>query len=111
MVIVWRPLRTLAVTGEVHGANAALSSAHSKVAPGSSDPNSNATLTRLRLVLTFGFGALVMVVSGAWVSGTATVKLCDAGDASTLPFASMARASSVCGPLASGAVVWGLVHG
>jgi hypothetical protein len=91
---VWSLARTVNVcmpsvsvndTGDVHAANAPLSSLHSKVTGLSGEPNSNVTLAP---VVELAAGPALIVVSGA-VESTAHVAL--AGDGSRLPAASTAR--------------------
>jgi hypothetical protein len=83
--------------GDVHAANGALSSEHSKVEPDSLEEN-----VKLALVLVVvAAGPEPIVVSGAVVSGGGwIVQLWLAGVASTLPAASLARTSKLCAPTA-----------
>jgi hypothetical protein len=81
----------------VQAAKAAPSSLHSKLEPDSLDENVKLALV---LVVVAG-GALPIVVSGAVVSGGGwIVQLWLAGEASTLPAASLARTSKLCAPTA-----------
>src|SRR3954449_8012092 len=92
--------------GDVHAPHTPPSSRHSNVAA-SLAPN-----VKLAVVaVTVPDGPPVIVVSGAVVSaGAATVHARDAGDASTLPAASVARTSNVCAPTASPPKSRGDVH-
>ena len=86
----------------MHAANAAASSRHSNVAPGSLVKVNDADV-----LFVVPVGPPVIVVSGAAAS---TVNARDAGVASTLPAASMARTRNVYEPSASGPSVRGEVH-
>jgi hypothetical protein len=96
------------VNGEAHGVNAPPSMLHSKRDPGSLEVNSKVGV----LSLVEPEGPAVIIVSGGVVSpgggggGALTVKPRLAGVASTLPAASRARTSKVCGPGGRPAVVW-----
>jgi hypothetical protein len=68
---------------------------HSKVEFGSEEEKPKVA----ELVLTVPEGPESMVASGEVVSGTCTVKVLEAGLASTLPVASFALTSKVCDPL------------
>ena len=76
-----------------HVWKALASSAHWKVEPVSFAENVNVALD----VATTPLGPDVMEVSGGWMS---TVQERTESDSSTLPWASMARTSRVCGPWA-----------
>jgi hypothetical protein len=101
---VWLPsFRTAVVNGEAHVANAAPSTRHWNVDPGSVAVNVNVGVLSLP-----GLSApAVIVVFGAVVS---IVKVWDAGVASTLPAASIARTSKAWMPSARAAVVSGDVQ-
>jgi hypothetical protein len=87
--------------GEVHSPKPALSSEHSKVAPGSLAPKANSAAVSMVVA----DGPEPMLVSGAVVSGgVAAVQVWDAGVPSTLPKASTARTSKVCEPPPSSAI-------
>ena len=79
------------VNGEVQDANAAGVDLHSNVEPPSVEVNVNVGV----LSLVVPSGGDVIVVFGAAVS---TVNVRDAGVASVLPAASVARTSNVCDP-------------
>ncbi len=87
----------------MHAANAAASRRHSNVAPGFRLVKVNDA----DVVFVVPVGPLVIVVSGAAAS---TVNARDAGVASTLPAASMARTRNVYEPSASGPSVRGEVQ-
>ena len=91
------------VSGEVQLANVPASISHSSVEPASVEVNENVGVESVVVPV----GPDVMVVSGAVVS---TVKARLAGEASTLPAASIARTSNVCGPSLSADVVNGVVQ-
>ncbi len=89
--------------GDVHGANAALSRRHSNVEPGLVEVNANDG----DALLVAPVGPLVIAVSGNEVS---TVNVREAGVASTLPAASVARTRNVYVPSTSGPSVRGEVQ-
>src|SRR5688572_15459640 len=83
--------------GEVQAAKAAPSSEHSNDEPLSEAENSNVA----DLSVVWPGGAASMAVSGAVVSGGATIDHpYEAGDTSVLPAASTARTSKRCSPSA-----------
>ena len=101
---VWAPSACRAVVwAELQEAQAPPSTRHSNVEPGWSAEKVYVGVASL----VGPEGPLSIVVSGAAVS---TVKLRDAGVASTLPAGSVARTSKVCAPSASDAVVSGVEH-
>jgi hypothetical protein len=84
--------------GDVHAAYAPLSSLHWNVEPDSVAVNENDA--EVEVVEAAGWA--VIVVSGAVVSaGAPIVQVTVAGEASTLPAASVARTVNVCEPTAS----------
>ena len=85
------------VNGVVQAANAAASTRHSNVEPASVEVK--VKVGRVVVGRAARAGPPVMEVSGGWLSSTVeTVKVRLAGVGSTLPAASMARTSKVCGP-------------
>src|SRR3954454_24231625 len=90
------------VNGDAQVAKAVVSTRHWKLEPASVDANENVGVLSL-----LGVTSGVSVVSGATVSMT---KVCDAGVASWLPAASVARTSKVCVPSVSAAVVNGVAQ-
>jgi hypothetical protein len=91
---LWLPTaRPAYACGEVHAANAALSSEHSYVTPASPASNSNAA--SLRNVV--AGGAASIVTSGGM---SPISQVYDAGDVSVLPKSSLARTRSSCSPFA-----------
>ena len=98
---VWEPLaKPVYFWGEEQVLKAALSSLHSNVLPASEEEKVKVAL----FCLIVPEGPESMVVSGAVVSaggggGTSTVKVLEAGVASTLPAPSVALTSKVCDPL------------
>ena len=97
---VWVPTANpVYFLGERQAPKAALSSLHSKVLPASEEEKANVAL----FCFMVPEGPESMVVSGGVVScgggGTFTVKVLEAGVASTLPAPSFALTSKVCGPL------------
>src|SRR5918992_3094833 len=80
----------------MHGAKAAPSSEHSKVAPGSFETNSklaSASVDRIS-------GTTLTEVCGGVVSASCTVQVWASGSGSTLPAASIALTPKVCSPAA-----------
>jgi hypothetical protein len=91
----------------VQDAQAAESSWHSKLAPGSLAEKANDAL----VVAVEPLGPESMVVSGGVLSDAGViVHDCVAGDASVLPAGSVARTLKVCDPVARPLYVFGLVH-
>ena len=92
---LWEPLdKPVYVFGDTHELKAALSSLHSKVLPASEEEKVKVAL----FCLIVPEGPESMVVSGGVVScgvGTFTVKVLEAGVASTLPAPSVALTSKV----------------
>src|SRR5918992_1260295 len=94
--VCWPTARPVNACGDVHGANAAVSSAHSNVEPASLETNP-------KLASDSGdgdSGITLSDVSGAVESGDWTVHVWVSGDASMLPAASTARTRKLCWPVA-----------
>jgi hypothetical protein len=97
---VWVPLaKPVYFLGEEQALKVPLSREHSKVLPASEEEKVNEAL----FCFMVSEGPESMVVSGEVVScgggGTFTVKVLEAGVASTLPTPSVALTSKVCSPL------------
>src|SRR5262249_54442877 len=88
------------VNGDTHVSNCAASTRHWNVEPDSSDVKHQVGVASL-----LGDGAGTEVVGFGMI--VSTVKVCEAGEGSVLPAASVARTSKVCEPWPSGAVVCG----